>query len=215
MTKLVWDAQGSRFYETGTDRGVLYPNDAAGVPWNGLISVEENTSGGDLESYYIDGFKYLDYVLGEDFQATLTAFSAPSEFGPMDGNVGLAAGLFATLQPRQTFGLSYRTKIGNDVKADEFGYKIHLIYNSTASPSTRSNKTKSDSPEALQLAWTINCVPPSSDSFKPTAHLIVDSTKVANASNLTALENALYGTSTTAPRLPTQTEVITLLGGTP
>lgn len=209
MTKLLWNQPGTRFYETGVDRGVLFPKTGAGVSWGGLISVEEPVSGGEAESYYFDGVKYLDWIANEDFQATITAFSAPKEFAVCDGAKALAPGLYATQQRRETFGLSYRTLLGNDLTEDA-GYKLHLVYNALAAPTTRSNRTKSDSPDPGTLVWTVNSVPPAATTYKPTAHFVIDSTKTTTA-KMTSLENLIYGTASVDSALPTQAAVIALL----
>lgn len=209
MTKVVWDAVGERRFESGLDRGVLYVQDgASGVPWNGLISVDEKSSGGEVQSFYFDGDKYLDVVANEDFLATVTAFTYPDEFDECNGDYEIHPGLFATLQPRKRFDLSYRTLIGNDLDPD-LGYKIHLVYNATASPSQKTNTTLSSAATALNFQWDVNCVPAPSDIYKPTAHIVVDSTKVDFP--LTDLENLLYGSDFNDPIFPTQGEVISIL----
>lgn len=211
MTRITWNGVGQKFFETGVDRGVFYPLAGAGVAWGGLISIEEVVAGGEQTPLYFDGLKYLDVVGSEDFQANLTAYSAPPEFNASDGIRALAAGLFATQQPRSPFGLCYRTLIGNDVKATSLGYKLHVVYNITAAPSGRASKTMGDSVEPETRSWTINTVPPAEGLLiKPTAHLIIDSTK-SDPTDLVALENLLYGTASTAPQLPTQTSINTLL----
>lgn len=215
MTRIVWSQVGERFFETGVDQGVLYPpNGAPGVPWNGLISVEEGVSGGEVEPYYFDGLKYLDFVLNEDFQATLTAFSAPVEFATCEGLKALAPGLSVAQQPRLSFGLCYRTRIGNDVDGVDHGFKLHLVYNATAAPTGRVSSTLNDSPEPSQLSWTIESVPPPATTYKPGAHFIIDSREV-DSEKLATLEDALYGTFGAGPgttaTLPPQATVITML----
>lgn len=210
MARLVWNQVGERYYETGVDRGVLYPNTGPGVPWNGLISVGENSSGGDVESFFIDGVKYLDIVGSETFQATIDAYSAPAEFAACEGNKTLSPGLFVTNQPRKTFGFSYRTLIGNDLLGTSFGYKLHIVYNATVSPRSQSSSTLDNSPNASSKQWTVNAVPPLSSTYKPTAHLVIDSTK-ANASKLATLEAYLYGSNTQTAALPSQATVISIL----
>lgn len=210
MARIEWNQAGERFYEAGVDRGVLYPRQVAGVPWNGLVSVNETASGGETEAFYFDGVKYLDFVAAEDFSATIEAFSAPEEFAGCDGTKVLSPGLMVTQQPRYPFGLSYRTFIGNDLEGTDYGYKLHLVYNATASPSARTHRTMSDSPSLNTRSWTINTVPPAASTYKPTAHFIIDSTKV-NKTKLTTLENLLYGSSTLSPSLPTQATVISTL----
>lgn len=210
MAEIIWAQVGERFYETGLDRGVLYPETGPGVPWNGLVSVDQDPSGGAVESYYIDGVKFIDHVNNEDFQASLEAFSAPKEFAASDGQVSIATGLYATLQPRAGFDLSYRTLVGNDVQGTKYGYKLHLIYNVTAAPTSKSNKTIAKTVDPSLRKWTLYAVPPMVTTYKPTAHLIVDSTVVSPA-DLTALEDILYGTVSTNPRMPTQSELVALL----
>lgn len=210
MVALNWDLPGERFYEAGVDRGVFYPNVGSGVAWNGLISVDESVSGGEQQPIHFDGKKVFDLIQNEDFQADIEAYSAPAAFRASDGIVSIAPGLFVTQQPRITFGFSYRTKIGNDIKYDDYGYKIHLVYNATASPTTRSNKTQSSGTDITPLKWTINAVPPPSSTFKPASHLVIDSSLITSA-KLTSLENLLYGTASTNPGLPTQSAVVALL----
>lgn len=210
MTALAWDQTGERLYEAGADRAVLYPPSGPGVVWNGLVSVEEQVADSDPESYYYDGVKYCDWVLGEDYQATLTAFSAPKEFAACNGKANPQAGLYITRQPRTTFGLSYRSKIGNDSDGIDHGYKLHIVWNATASPDAPVHKTVDESSDLDPKVWTINAVPPPADTYKPTAHFIVDSTEMAS-DILDAIEDILYGRGGEDPRLPDQDEVISLI----
>lgn len=210
MTRLVWNQPGERFYETGVDRGVLYPRVGPGVPWNGLLSVSENVAGGDIEQLYFDGVKYLDVVANEDFQATLEAFSSPPEFSACDGSKSLSPGLFATQQPRKTFGLSYRTKIGNDLAGLDRGYKLHVVYGATAAPSTRSSQTLSNTPSLSSRQWTINAVPPRALSYKPTSHFVFDST-LMDPYLLQDIESFLYGREGSDPTLITQDDILAIL----
>ena len=215
MSRLVWGETGSRFYEAGVDRGVLFPpNAAAGVPWNGLISVKEAPSGGDPQAYYQDGIKYIQIASAEEFDATIEAFSAPPEFTLCDGTANVYAGLFITQQPRKQFGLSYRTLIGNDVAAEAYGYKIHLVWNALAKPAARARVTISDTTEPLDLSWDITTVPPVIQNFKPSAHMVVNST-LAAPNHLAALENIIYGQDGIAPRMPSQQEVVDIFAGAP
>lgn len=208
MTQVVWDAVGERYFETGVDRGVLYL-DNAGVAWNGLISVTENSSGGEPQPYYVDGYKYINIAAAEEFEATIQAFSAPREFGVCDGTVEYRAGLFITQQRRRPFGLSYRTKLGNDVDGSDHGYKIHLVYNALAAPSERNNQTIKSSPEPTTLSWAITTTPPRLSALKPTAHFVIDSTRT-DPEVLADLEELLYGTASTDPDFPTPEELIEL-----
>ena len=216
MSRVEWNKAGERLFEAGVDRGVLYPQLGPGVPWNGLVSVDETESGGELESLYYDGVKYLDVVSAEDFGATIVAFSAPKEFNAADGIKSLAPGLFVSNQPRKTFGLCYRTLIGNDLVGTEYGYKLHLVYNCTSAPSGRANSTFTASIAAETRSWTISTVPPPSSTFRPTAHLVVDSTKT-NPYLMENLETVLYGRDATdelpaiPASLPTVAEIITIL----
>jgi len=209
MTRLAWDQVGERTFETGIDRGVLYPMSGPGVPWNGLVSVTENSSGGDSQPYHYDGVKYYDEISGEDFQATIEAFSHPDEFGPCDGNVSLFPGLILTRQPRQSFGLAYRTLTGTDVDA-ESGYKLHLIYNAKASPTARLNRSIQNVAAPVNFQWTVNAVPDFSGCHKPTAHIVIDS-REHPPSGMAGLEEILYGNAENEPRLPTQGELFTFL----
>jgi hypothetical protein len=208
MTKLSWGTPGERFYETGVDRGVLFV-DNNGVAWNGLVSVQEKADGGEPQPFYIDGFKYLQIASAEDFSATIQAFSAPREFGPCDGATELYAGLTVKQQKRKQFGFSYRNKVGNDTVGSDLGYKIHIVYNALAAPSEREHKSITDSPDPVTLSWEISTNPPPATGFRPTAHFVVD-TRRAYGPDVTALEDILYGTSSTNSRLPSVTELLAI-----
>lgn len=211
MAVLIWDQTGERFFETGIDHGVFYPATGPGVAWNGLTSVDETPSGGEVESLYYDGDKYFDVVSSVDFQATISAYSAPPEFLNYDGQISLIPGLIATGQDRRArFGLSYRTKIGNDVDGDGHGYKLHIVYNLTASPSNRSNRSDDTNKNPLELQWQINAVPPTASTYKPTAHFIFDSTQLS-AQMLADIEGWLYGTSIDDPILPPIADLLDIL----
>lgn len=201
MARLTWDASGERFYETGVDRGVLYVDDI-GVPWNGLISVSETSNGGEARPYYIDGVKYLNLATAEEFQATLTALSSPPEFGICDGVASLQNGLFATQQPRRSFGLSYRTMVGNDLETKARGYKIHLVYNALSGPAERSYSTLGEDTQPTIFSWPITTLPPSLTGRKPTAHFVVD-TRYTPVDILAEVEDLLYGNDSFPPSLPT------------
>lgn len=207
MTLLQWDDVGERFYETGVDRGVLYIENE-GFAWNGLIAVQETSTGGDPKPYYVDGYKYVNVAAAEEFEATIEAFAAPAEFGVCDGTVEIYNGLFVTAQRRRPFGLSYRTKIGTDITPDH-GYKIHLVYNALAAPSQRNNQTIKDSAEPTTLSWAITTTPPRLTALKPTAHFVIDSSKT-DPEVLSDLEDILYGTVGTDPDFPTPEELIAL-----
>lgn len=208
MTKLNWDTPGERFYETGVDQGVLYV-DNAGFSWNGLISVQEKSSGGIFTPYYLDGFKYVQLMSAEEFEATLEAFSSPREFGPCDGSFELINGLTATQQRRKQFGFSYRTFLGNDLKNTDLGYKIHIVYNALAAPSDRKNTTVKTTPDPNTLSWSITTNPVELVGSRPTSHFVVDSTR-ASAAALLAIETRLYGSESTVPTLPTPTELVAM-----
>jgi hypothetical protein len=212
--KIVWDAVGARRYETGVDHGVLYLRDDTGVyssgyAWNGLTTITESPSGAEASAQYADNIKYLNLVSAEEFGATIEAFTYPDEFAECDGTGVPKAGLTIGQQSRQTFGLSYRTKVGNDVQGDAFGYKIHLIYGCLAAPSEKAYATVNDSPEAATFSWEVSTTAVEVPNFKPSATLVVDSTKV-NASALHALEELLYGSTTAQARLPLPAEIIAL-----
>lgn len=211
MTKLKWGLIGQRFYEAGADRGVLFVENDPGVPWNGLISVKENPSGGEPTPYYVDGFKYINVSASEEFEASLSAFSAPSEFNKCDGIGQIHNGLYATEQPRQQFNLTYRTMVGNDVSGINHGYKIHLVYNALAAPSARTRQTLGNSAEPGTLEWALTTMAVASSTMKPTAHLVIDSTD-ADPQLLAILEGYLYGAEGISPTMPTQAEIIAMFG---
>ena len=215
MSKLVWDSTGDRLYETGVKNGVLYPIDevgtySKGVAWNGLTAVTESPSGAESNPLYADDIKYLDLRSVEEFGGTIEAYMYPDEFAECDGSAELAAGVKIGQQQRKVFGLCYRTTLGNDVKGDDYGYKLHIVYGAVASPSERSYTTMNDSPEAITMSWEFTTTPVSAKGFRPTAHLEIDSTK-ANAEKLAALEDILYGANETEARLPLPDEIATLM----
>ena len=223
MSKLKWDETGKRFYETGVRNGVLYVMDdtgayPAGVPWNGLTSVTESPSGAEPTPLYADDAKYLTLMSAEEFGASIEAYTYPDEFAACDGSASIGTGVTIGQQSRKTFGLCYRTTVGNDIEGEAFGYKLHIIYGALASPSEKAYQTINDSPEAITFSWEVSTTPVAVTGFKPTASLVIDSTKVAEA-KLAALEEVLYGKdSTTDPvapavvaRLPLPDEIMTLL----
>lgn len=215
MSKIVWDKAGEHYYETGVDHGVLYPTQSgvygAGVAWNGLTSVSETPSGAESNAQYADNIKYLNLISAEEFGATVEAFTYPDEFAVCDGSAEPVKGVMIGQQHRRPFGLSYRTLIGNDLEGTEYGYKLHLIYGATASPSERAYGTVNDSPEAITFSWEVTTTPVEVSGYKPTASLTVDSTKVS-AVNMAMLEKILYGSDNSEPRLPMPDEVIQLIG---
>ena len=211
MARLIWDKTGERIYETGVKQGVLYPIQngglyTKGVAWNGLTTVTESPSGAEASPQYADDIKYLNLVSAEEFGATIEAFTYPDEFAVCDGSVEIEPGVIVGQQNRKLFGLSYRTAIGNDVDGTDHGYKLHLIYGALAAPSEKAYATINDSPEAITFSWEVTTTPVSVSNLKPTASLIIDSTKVDTA-KLTVLENILYGTDSVEPRLPFPDEV--------
>lgn len=213
MSALVWDQTTQKLYETGVDRGVLYPvsNNAygTGVAWNGLTAVNESPSGAEPSDIYADNTKYLTLRSAETFGATIEAYTYPDEFAECDGSAVVATGVTIGQQPRKSFGLCYRTLVGNDTDGQDHGYKLHLIYGCTASPSEKSYQTVNDSPEAITFSWEVSTTPVNVKGHKPTAQLIVDSTKVDKA-KLDTLEAQLYGGESSDPKLPTPAEVIAL-----
>lgn len=217
MSALVWDQTTQKLYETGVDRGVLYPvsNNAygTGVAWNGLTAVNESPSGAEPSDIYADNTKYLTLRSAETFGATIEAYTYPDEFAECDGSAMVATGVTIGQQPRKSFGLCYRTLIGNDTDGQDHGYKLHLIYGCTASPSEKSYQTVNDSPEAITFSWEVSTTPVNVEGHKPTAQLIVDSTKVDKA-KLATLEAQLYGGESSDPKLPTPAEVIAIFATT-
>lgn len=223
MTKLAWDQVGERLYETGVDHGILFIPDESGsythgYAWNGLVSVTESPSGAEASPQYADNIKYLNLVSAEEFGATVEAFMYPDEFGQCDGTLSPETGVFVGQQNRKTFGLAYRTRVGNDLDGTDHGYKLHLIYGALAAPSEKAYTTVNDSPEALTFSWELSTTPVGVGSiggvdYKPTASLTIDST-TANAGALQELEDTLYGTAGTDPSLPTPADVIAMFAGT-
>ena len=225
MSRLTWDKTGERYYETGVKQGVLYPIQtdgkySKGVAWNGLISVTESPSGAEATPLYADDIKYLNLISNEEFGATIEAYTYPDEFYECDGSSALADGVMIGQQKRKTFGLCYRTTVGNDVDGNDYGYKLHLIYGCLAAPSEKGYNSINDSPEAITFSWEISTTPVSVKGFKPTSQITTDSTKIAEGkkAKLTELEDILYGKdsdggSATDPRLPLPDEVATLFAG--
>lgn len=219
MAALVWDTVGDRYYETGVDHGVLYIPDATGVyatgvAWNGLTTVTESPSGAEATAQYADNIKYLNLMSVEEFGATVEAFTYPEEWQQFDGWGVPSEGVFVGQQPRKTFGLSYRTRVGNDLEGDQYGYKLHLVYGCMASPSEKAYNTINDSPEAITFSWEISTTPIPVTGYKPTSLIVVDS-GIVDAAALTALETALYGGAAAEAKLPLPDEVIAMFSGTP
>lgn len=221
MAKLVWDQAGERLYETGTDHGVVYPqNDSGAYPqgyaWNGLTAVTESPSGAEPTDLYADNIKYLSIRSAEEFGATIEAYTYPDEFAVLDGSAQPVDGVFIGQQTRKAFGFSYRTRLGNDIKFEDYGYKLHLVYGCTVSPSERGYQTINDSPEAITFSWEMTTTPVAVSGYKPTSVVTIDSSKfstVAQKGYLQDLEDVLYGTANSEARLPLPDEVFSILSG--
>ena len=211
MSKIVWDQTGERLYETGVKRGVLYVQDTGGtypkgVAWNGLTAVTESPSGAEATPLYADDIKYLNLISTEELGGTIEAYTYPDEFAECDGSASIATGVYIGQQSRKTFGMCYTTTVGNDVDSNAHGYKLHLIYGALASPSEKAYSTINDSPEAITFSWEFSTTPVNVTGFKPTANIVIDSTK-ATPEKLAALEKILYGDAEVEPRLPLPNEV--------
>lgn len=217
--ELVWDQTGERTYETGVDRGVLYSPDNTGAynngyAWNGLTAVNESPSGAEATALYADNIKYLNLTSAEEFGATIEAYTYPDEFAIHDGSIKPVAGVTVGQQTRRPFGFAYRTLVGNDIEGTDYGYKIHLVYGATATPSEKSYATVNDSPEAITFSWEIETVSVPVPNAKPAATIVIDSTDPdLDPTKLADLEAILYGTSMEDPRLPLPAEVLSVLGG--
>ena len=228
--KIVWDQTGEKIYETGVKNGVLYIRDengaySKGVAWNGLTAVTESPSGAEATALYADDIKYLNLMSAEEFGATIEAYTYPEEFAECDGSAALAKGIYVGQQTRKTFGLCYRTTVGNDVNGNEYGYKLHLIYGCVAAPSEKAYATINDSPEAITFSWEVTTTPVEVEGMKPTACITIDSTKVGEGV-MAKIEKVLYGTAevkgegdtVTTPaveaKLPLPSEILTLIENT-
>jgi hypothetical protein len=209
MTRLTWGDVGSREYETGVDRGVLFVGTDPGVAWNGITEIEESPSGGDARPFYIDGVKYLNEAAMEEFEATISAFYSPAEFDACDGTLNFPRGLSATQQRRKSFGLSYRTKIGNDVDGTLHGYKIHIVYNALAQPVQRKYTTLGKDPSAEPISWSITTRPVVMPGARRVSHVFIDSTE-APERLIQAIEDILYGTDEAPSRIPSPTELVNM-----
>lgn len=224
MAKVKWDQTGKRLYETGVDRGVVYPQASngsypKGAGWNGLTAVTESPSGAEPTPLWANNHKYLTLMSAEEFGATIEAYTYPDEFAECDGSAELTKGVRIGQQKRKAFGFTYRTKIGNDVDGESYGYRLHLVYGALAAPSEKNRQTINEDPEATTMSWEISTTPVEVDGFEPTSHLEIDST-TADSEKLAALETILYGKDPTMPegsdgvdpRLPLPDEVATLMG---
>lgn len=217
MAKLIFDKTGERFFETGVNKGVLYVQDAQGaypqgVAWNGLTAVTESPSGAEATPLYADNIKYLNLMSTEEFGATVEAYTYPDAFAACNGELSVAEGVTVGQQVRKTFGMAYQTRVGNDIEGTELGYKIHLIYGALAAPSEKAYATINDSPEAITFSWELSTTPVEVSGGKPTATLVIDSTKVS-AEALAAVEAALYGTDEEEAHLPLPDEIVALING--
>lgn len=214
MPKLVWDQTGEHFYETGVNKGVLYPQVSGeyplGVNWDGLTGVTESPSGAEASPIYADNIKYLSLRSTEEYGATIEAYQSPEEFDYCDGSAAPVRGVKIGQQSRQSFGFSWQTRYGNDEDGDNYSYKIHIIYGATAAPSERGYTTINDSPEAMTLSWTVDTVPVNVAGHKPTASLEIDAWMLSPA-ELKAVEDALYGTDETDPYLPLPDQLFALI----
>lgn len=213
--KLEWDKTGERLYETGVEQCALYVQSDSGtypkgVAWNGISEIDENPSGVEESAVFADNMKYLSLYSAENMGGNINAYTYPDEFGECIGEAELAKGAYIGQQTRKAFGLAYKTKIGNDVKADAYGYKLHLVYGARASVSEKTYNTINDSPEAMSLSWEYSTTPVNVTGHKPTAILTIDSTK-CDPAKLAALETILYGSENADARLPLPDEVATTL----
>ena len=213
--RLTWDDAGKRLYETGVKQGVLYPQDdngayPKGVAWNGLTAVTESPEGAEPTPLYADDIKYLNLLSTEEFKATVEAYTYPDEFAECDGSGSLVEGVTIGQQDRKTFGLSYRTSLGNDVKGNEYGYKLHIVYGCLAAPSEKAYATVNDSPEAITFSWEVSTTPVNVTGFKPTASLVLDSVNLG-AAKMKAIEDVLYGSSAAEARLPLPDEIKSII----
>lgn len=218
MTKLKWDGVGERFYETGVNQGVLYEPDtdgkySNGVAWNGLTTVTESPSGAEASPLYADNIKYVNLVSTEEFGATLEAYTWPKEFNKYDGVGSPSAGIYVGQQSRKPFGLSYRTLIGNDLEGTDYGYKLHFVYNALAKPTEKAYGSVNDSPEGISFSWELTTTPVDVPGMKPSALITLVSTELDPA-KLQELEDIIYGTAGTEPRLPMPDEIFALFAGT-
>ncbi|MCC2832119.1 hypothetical protein [[Clostridium] innocuum] len=215
MTRVVWNEVGKHFYETGVDRGMVYPQDAGaypkGVVWNGLTSVSEKPTGAEATPVYAGNIKYLNLLSKEEFAATVEALTYPDEFAECDGSAEMAPGVKLGQQPRKPFGMSYRTFIGNDTEKTNHGYYLHIIYGAYAAPSEKSYSTINETPDTTTFSWELTTTPVSVTGYEPTASVTIDS-RTISAANLEKLEDVLYGTTDKEPRLPLPDEIASLIG---
>ena len=217
MAKLIFDEVGTRFYETGVSKGVLFVQDDTGaypkgVAWNGITAANESPTGAEANDQYADNMKYLSLTSAENFEGTIEAFYSPAEFDVCDGMAEIAKGVNALQQNRKSFGFAYQSIIGNDIKQNDYGTKLHLWYGCKAAPTERAHSTVNDSPEPANPSWSITSTPVDVPGYRPTSVLTIDSTK-ATPAKWKAIIDAIYGTDTSVPYLPTPAQVIQLMQG--
>lgn len=217
--KIKWDQSGEKCYETGVDRAVMYPKVGGAYPkgygWNGLTSVSESPSGAEATALYANNKKYMNLMSAEEFGGSIGAYMYPDEFNACIGYSEPVPGMYVTQQNRTPFGLTFRTLIGNDESGTDYGYKLHMVYDALVSPSEKENNSVNESPEAAELSWEFTTTPVDYPGMKPTAHLVIDSTKFKeNPEALAALEVVLYGSGETDARLPLPAEVAEILSQT-
>jgi len=211
MPKIIWDNTGEKFFETGVSNGVLYPRATdgtypKGVAWNGLTTVTESPSGAEPTALWADNIKYLNLISAEEYGATIEAYTYPDEFIPCDGSAELSEGVYVGQQNRQSFGMAYKSLVGNDVEGTNLGFKLHIIYNAIASPSEKPYATVNDTPEAITFSWEISTTPVAVEGMKPTASIVIDSRK-ADSAKLVLLEAALFGSESEEAHLPSPAEI--------
>ena len=220
MAILNWDQDTERLYETGVDRGVVYPYNStsksypAGYAWNGLTGVDESPSGAEETALWADNDKYLSLRSKEEFGGTINAYTFPDEFADLDGTAELAPGVRVAQQQRKPFGFTYRTLVGNDTEGNDYGYKIHLVYGAVASPSSKSYETVNNDPNAITFSWEFSTTPVAVSGHQKTAHLVIDSTKFTTElqkRQLTAIEDALYGTAQDEAYLPLPDRIVQII----
>lgn len=213
--RLEWDKTGEKLYETGVSQCALYVQGDGGtypkgVAWNGITAINESPSGAEANPIYADNIKYLNLISTEEFGATIEAYTYPEEFNVCDGTSEIAKGVTIGQQKRKTFGLCYKTIVGNDTDSNEHGYKLHIIYGALAAPSEKNYETVNDSPDAITFSWEVSTTPVNVNGNKPTASLTIDSTKV-NKEKLAKLEDILYGSAEADARLPLPDEIATVM----
>lgn len=215
MARLTWDDTGKKLYETGVDRCVLYNQDETGaypkgVPWNGITGITNSPSGAESNPLYADNIKYVDLISTEEYAATIEAYTYPDEFAICQGEKELAKGVNMGQQDRKAFGLCWRTVLGNDVKKNEYGYKLHIFYGGMAAPTEQGYESINDSPDAITMSWEVSTTPVAVTGGKPTAKLTIDSTKI-DAAKLKKIEDTLYGTASEEARLPLPDEIASII----